>query len=210
MEVEQFVRSIPVITRTIIAASIVLSAAVTYEMVTPLNLIYSPTLVFQEKQYWRLLTSLLYFDKLSINCLFHLHFLYMVSRQLEEHYYLRDSIRYIWTLLRGAALVLLLASYLHIPFPSGPMVMVILYLWSRRYPDERMALYFAFVVGAPYLPLIMLFLSYNMSGGDIQYLQGELGAVVIGHCLWYVSDVLPKIIGFDPTALPTFVTAVFR
>lgn len=209
MDVEQFLFSIPTVTRAILALSLALSIAVTYEVVTPLNLIFSPTLVFQEKQYWRLVTSLLFFDKLSVHCFFHLHFLYMLSRRLEEHYYLGNAAKYLWTLLKAAVGLLFLSSYLHIPFPSGPMVMTILYLWSRRYPDEQMAIYFVFTVGAPYLPLVMLFLSHTMSGDSIQHMYGDLGGIAIGHVIWYCSDVLPKIIGFDPLALPSFVSAMF-
>jgi Derlin-2/3 len=209
MDAEQFYFGMPVVTRTILTLSLVLSVAVTYEVVTPLNLIFSPTLIFQEKQYWRILTSLLFFDRLSVNCLFHLHFFYMFSRRLEEHFFLGDSLKYLYTLGLGASGILLSSSFLHIPFPSGPLVMMVLYLWSRRYPDEQMSIYFIFTVSAPYLPLVMMFLTYTMSGNSIQNVYADLAGVAVGHVLWYCSDVLPKIIGFDPTALPGLVRAVF-
>lgn len=209
MDIEQWYFGIPLVTRVFLTLSVAVSIAVSYDVVTPLNLIYSPTLVFQEKQYWRLITSLVFFDKMSISCFFHLHFLYMFSRRLEEHFYLGNSLQYLYTLVRGAAALMALSSFVHMPFPSGPLVMMILYLWSRRYPDEQMSLYFVFTVNAPYLPLMMLAISYAMSGESIHHLYVDLAGMLVGHVLWYFSDVFPKIAGFDPMVLPKFIRGMF-
>lgn len=208
MDVEQWYFSIPIVTRVFLTLSLALSVAVTYDIVSPINLFYSHTLVWHEKQYWRLLTSLIYFDQLSVNAFFHLHFFYMFSQRLEEHHYLGNSFHYLYALVRGAAALFALSRFVDITFPSQPLVMMVLYMWSRRYPDERMMLYFMFQVTAPFLPLAMLALNYMM-GGSTSHLYVDMAGMLVGHVLWYFSDVFPKIAGFDPMAPPHFIRALF-
>ena len=208
MEVEQWFGNVPVVTRVFLTLACATAIAVTYEVVTPLDLYFSKDLTFRRGQWWRLLSSFLYFDQISINFFFHMHFLYMFSRRLEEHFYLRKWGEYLYFLARAAACLLLISTVAELPFLSWSMAELILYVWSRRYPDEHLSLYGLLVIPAPYLPFAMIVLAYSMGGAS--HVLVDCAGLLVGHTLWYFSDVFPRIAGFDPMKPPKALMAMLH
>ncbi len=206
MDIEQWYTSVPIVTRCYITLAFLLSLAVTYEFVTPLNLYLSFRLIFEKGEWWRFITAFAYFDRFGINLFFHLQFLYFCSRRLEEHFYLRRSAEYLCMLLVGAAAMCGLSIWVDMPFLSYSFTIMILYLWSRRYPEESLQIYWLFTVKAPAFPYVMLVISYLL-GSWYNALLDLLG-IAVGHTLWFILDVTPKFTGIEFRA-PAFIAGLF-
>jgi Derlin-2/3 len=208
MEIEHWFGSIPVVTRVYLTLCCAAAIAVTYDVVSPLDLYFSKDLTFRRGQWWRLLSCFCFFDQLSVNFFFHMHFIYMFSRKLEEHFYLGRWAEYLYFLVRAQAILLCVANIVDLPFLSACMGELILYVWSRRYPDEQLSLYGLVVIPAPYLPFAMMALTYSIGGAS--GLVVDCAGILVGHVLWYFSDVFPKIAGFDPMKPPKALMALLR
>lgn len=74
---EAWYKSIPVITRTYLTLAAITSAAVTFELLSPLNLYLNFFLAFKKMELWRLITNFVFLDKFGINFIFHVYFLYV-------------------------------------------------------------------------------------------------------------------------------------
>ena len=203
MEVEEWWNSIPIVTKTWLTLSFASAVAVTFELVSPLRLYLDMGLVFNRGQYWRLLTTFLFFDKLGIGFFFHAHFLYFYCRRLEEHFYLRRTGEFLFTLLLGAGALLAISPYFDLMFLSSPLVMVVLYLWARRFPMELLQIYGLVTVTSAYLPYFLTLLTYMMAGWEAAVM--DVVAIGIAHVLWYMADVFPQITGLHVMS-PSFFT----
>ena len=206
MEVEEWWNSIPIITKTWLTLAFATAVAVTFELVSPLRLYLDFNLAFNRGQWWRLLTTFIFFDKLGVGFFFHAHFLYFYCRRLEEHFYLRRTGDFLFSLLVAAGALMAIAPYFDMMFLSSPMVMVVLYLWARRFPMELLQIYGLVTVTSAYLPYFLTFLTYMMAGYDHALM--DVLAICIGHCIWYLADVLPQITGVHLMS-PSFFTNLF-
>lgn len=188
---EQWYLDIPVVTRTFLTLSTLTAVAVTFDLLSPLSLYLNFDLVLKEGQVWRLVTTFLFFDGLSVNFVFHAYFLYFYCRRLEEHHYHQASADFLFMILLGAAAMLSIAPFLALPFLSHSLVIMVLYVWSRRNPHEQLQLYGLFTVGASYLAYVLVALGIMMG----QHPLVDILGIVIGHIYYYLTDVLP--VAFD-------------
>lgn len=130
-------------------------------------------------QYWRLLTTFLYFGPLSLDLLFHVFFLQRYSRLLEDSSGPRSSpAHFTWLLLYATTSLILLSPLVSMPFLGSPLSSSLVYIWSRRDPDTRLSFLGLFVFTAPYLPWVLMgfsLLLHNTIPKD------EIMGVIVGH-----------------------------
>ena len=184
-EIEQAYFAVPVVTRVYLTLAILTAAAVTFEFLSPLSLYLNFNLVWQG-EVWRLLTTFVYFDTFSVHLFFHMHFLYFYCRRLEEHYYHRRTARFLYMLLFGASFMLVLAAQYGLPFLSHSLVIMVLYVWSRRNPDEHLSIYGLVTISVPYLAYLLIAIEVLLGSPALPDLCG----LAVGHCFWYVFSVL--------------------
>eukprot|EP00992_Anisonema_acinus_P016000 TRINITY_DN9978_c0_g1_i1.p1 TRINITY_DN9978_c0_g1~~TRINITY_DN9978_c0_g1_i1.p1 ORF type:complete len:210 (-),score=24.32 TRINITY_DN9978_c0_g1_i1:140-769(-) len=191
VEVENWYKSIPVVTRVYLTLACLTSGAVTFEFVTPLNLYLNYRLVYEKFQIWRLLTNFLFFDRITIYLFFHLHFLYSYCRRLEEHYYHRRTGDFLCMLLFGVISMLFIAGCVYdIVFLSHSLVVMVVYIWSR-----------------PYLAGVML--GFSLMFGGVPAAAVDMIGIVVGHVFWYLADIFPRITNIELLKTPSFVSALF-
>jgi hypothetical protein len=94
---------------------------------------------------------------------------------------------YVWTLALGCAVLLTAGWALGFAFLGGPLLMYIVYLWSRKFPDREASLWFFRMPGA-LLPWAMVGLNFILGGDPVPDLLG-IGAA---HVYYYIVEVLPK------------------
>ncbi|KAK4123755.1 DER1-domain-containing protein [Parathielavia appendiculata] len=181
----------PIVTRWWTTATILTSGLVQCKFVTPFQLFYSYRTVFHKSQYWRLLTTFLYFGPISIDLLFHVYFLQRYARLLEESSG-RSPAYFSWLLVYAMTSLLLLSPFVSIAFLGQPLSSTLLYIWSRRNPDTLMSFFGVLVFRAPYLPWVMMGLSFVMHG---TVPLDEIMGVVIGHIWYFFNDVYPPLHG---------------
>jgi Derlin-2/3 len=206
----------PLCTRWWTTATVLTSALVQCQIVTPFQLFYSFRAVFVKYQaslnlpalltndsltycqYWRLLTTFLYFGPLSLDLVFHVFFLTRYSRLLEESSG-RSPAQFSWLLLYATTCLICLSPLVSMPFLGHPLSSTLVYIWSRRNPDTRLSFLGLLVFTAPYLPWVLMGFSLVVHG---TVPKDEIMGVVIGHVWYFFSDVYPPLHGgsrpFDP------------
>lgn len=108
-------KEIPPISRLYLTGAFLSTAACAAEMVSPYQLYFNYDLVLKG-QFWRLITSYLYFGAFSVDFLFHMYFLARYSRLLEESDFRGRTANYILFLLFGIVGISIMASYLNVNF----------------------------------------------------------------------------------------------
>ncbi len=158
----------------------------------------SPTLLVTPRhtdppplQYWRLLTTFLYFGPISIDLLFNVYFLQRYARLLEESSG-RSPAHFSWLLVYAMTSLLLLSPFVSMPFLGHPLSSTLVYIWSRRNPDMLMSFLGLLVFRAPYLPWVLMGISFVMHG---TIPRDEFVGVAIGHVWYFFNDVYPPLHG---------------
>ena len=142
-------------------------------MATPIDLLT----IWRTVQYWRLLTTFLYFGPLSLDLLFHVFFLQRYSRLLEESSG-RSPAHFSWLLLYATSILLVLSPMLSIPFLGSALSSSLVYIWSRRNSDTRLSFLGLLVFTAPYLPWVLMAFSLVLHS---TVPKDEICGVIVGH-----------------------------
>ncbi|KAK2739198.1 hypothetical protein FQN57_006641 [Myotisia sp. PD_48] len=188
---EQWFYEMPPCTRWWTAATVLTSVLVQCHVLTPFQLFYSFRAVFVKSQYWRLITTFLYFGPLNLDLIFHVFFLQRYSRLLEES--AGHSAAYFSWLLLYATISLLVASpFLSLPFLGSSLSSSLVYIWGRRNPETRLSFLGLLVFTAPYLPFVLMAFSLVVHG---TIPKDEICGVVVGHIWYFFSDVYPSLYG---------------
>lgn len=130
-----------------------------------------------QTQYWRLVTTFLYFGPLSLDLLFHVFFLQRYSRLLEESSG-RSPATFSWLLLFASTILLTAAPFLSMLFCGSALSSSLVYIWSRRNPETRLSFLGVLVFTAPYLPWVLMAFSLVLHG---TVPKDEIMGVVVGH-----------------------------
>ncbi len=209
---EQWFYEMPVCTRWWTAATVATSLLVQCHIITPFQLFYSfravfiknqvsrslkissplpplvspnaLSLIFALQQYWRLLTTFIYFGPLSLDLLFHVFFLQRYSRLLEESSG-NSPAHFSWLLLYAVSILLCLSPLLSIPFLGSALSSSLVYIWSRRNPETRLSFLGLLVFTAPYLPWVLMAFSLVLHG---HVPKDEICGVIVGHGTFRVTS----------------------
>ncbi|KAJ3076248.1 hypothetical protein HDU98_004861 [Podochytrium sp. JEL0797] len=191
---EEWFYELPIITRTYITLVFAETIACQLDFVNPYQLHFSYDLIFVGHQYWRLLTSFLYFGGLSIDFLFHMFFLVRYSRSLEDGYFRGRTVDFAWMLMLSMAAIVTITPIFSpkansIPFLSSPLNFVLIYLWSRTNPTVMMHFFGLFVISAAYLPWVFLGFSLIVHG---VWPTADLVGLMVGHTYFFLDDIWPR------------------
>lgn len=184
---------IPVVTRmwTIgIAASAVLEQC---NVVTKMDLMFNYKKVVFGGEYWRLITTFIYFGPLSLDLIFYAFFVTRYSRELEENFYRNRTRDYVWILIVTAMPLLMISPYFNrngIQFLGPHLSNCLIYLWARRNPTVQLSFLGLFTFTAPYLPWVLGIFSVMVNGSDYKV---QLLSIGIGHCVFFFEDVYPRL-----------------
>eukprot|EP01088_Endostelium_zonatum_P004230 TRINITY_DN15437_c0_g1_i1.p1 TRINITY_DN15437_c0_g1~~TRINITY_DN15437_c0_g1_i1.p1 ORF type:complete len:258 (-),score=24.04 TRINITY_DN15437_c0_g1_i1:60-788(-) len=214
VNLEEWYKSIPVITRTYMTLCLLTTMAAQLEFVTPFVLYLNFNTIFQNYQLWRLLTTFVFFDYFNLNFLFHMFFTIEHSRKLEANSFRGRTGDYffMWLFLS----VLLLSSQLFIhyfpilsfmkaPFLAPCLAFSVVYVWSRRSRDSRISFLGLFTFTAPYLPWVILVFGILLGQPLLQDLLG----LAAGHIYYFLEDVYPTITNRRILKTPQIIKSFF-
>jgi Derlin-2/3 len=88
--------------------------------------------------------------------------------------------------------LLLLSPFVSMPFLGHPLSSTLVYIWSRRNPDALMSFLGLLVFRAPYLPWVLMGVSFVLHG---TVPRDEFMGIVIGHVWYFFNDVYPPLHG---------------
>jgi Derlin-2/3 len=168
----------------------------------PFLALYYP-FVFKKFQIWRLFTSFFFLGKFSINFGIRLLMIARYGVQLEKGAFEKRTADFLWMMIFGAISLLALSAipFLDIYFLGVPMVSMLLYVWSREYPNSQISMYGLVQLRSFYLPWAMLGLDV-IFGSEI--LPGLLG-ILVGHTYYFLSVLHPLATGKNYLKTPMWV-----
>ncbi|KAM6494338.1 Der1-like protein [Amanita muscaria] len=207
--IEAWIVQIPPITRGWLVLSVLTSLAVQCQLVTPLQLYFSPKSAFMNAQPWRAVTNFFYFGTISLDFVFHLFFFMRYSRMLEESSFAGRKADYFWLLLLSSIMLLALSPLFNLPFLSAPLAFVPIYLWSRRNPSTPISLFGLITITAPYLPIALVIFAWVLNG-TWKAAAGDLVGCAVGHIGWFLRDVWTREMAGGPTVFSEAPVALRR
>jgi Derlin-2/3 len=183
---------VPIVTR--VWTSGIVAAAVLEQcgMVSKLQLMYNYRKVFEGQEYWRLISTFIYFGPLNLNLLFYAFFVSRYSRMLEESFYRHRTGQYVWLLFLAMTSLLTMATFMsNLPFLGPYLSSSVIYVWARRNPDIRLSFLGLFVFSAPYLPWVLA--TFSIVVNKSSNLKGQLAGIFVGHLIFFFEDIYPTI-----------------
>ena len=185
---EQWFFEMPPCTRYWTTATVLSSILIQCKVVTPYQLFYTFRAVYYKSQYWRLLTTFIYFGPPSLDLVFHVFFMQRYSRLLEQGAGATPAV-FSWLLLYATTSLLALSSLTSsVPFLGSSLSSTLIYIWSRRNPDTRLSFLGLLVFTAPYLPWVLMAFNLLMHG---TVPKDEILGVIVGHVYYFFADVWP-------------------
>ncbi|KAF2203727.1 derlin-1.1 [Delitschia confertaspora ATCC 74209] len=186
---EQWFFEMPVCTRWWMTVAVSVSVLVQCRILSPFQLFYTLRTVFGRSQYWRLITTFLYFGPLNLNLLYHIFFVQRYSRLLEESSG-RSPAHFSWLLTFASTLLLCIAPLLSMDFLSTALSSTLTYIWSRKNPDALLSFLGLIAFRAPYLPWVLLVFNLVMHE---TVPKDEICGIVVGHIWYFFNDVYPPL-----------------
>ncbi|KAM0822327.1 hypothetical protein ACQ4PT_071566 [Festuca glaucescens] len=123
--------------------------------------------------------------------------------QLEKGTFEKRTADFLWMMIFGAISLLVLSAipFLQTYFLGVPMVSMLLYVWSREYPNSQISMYGLVQLRSFYLPWAMLGLDVIFGS---QILPGLLG-ILVGHLYYFFSVLYPLASGKNYLKTPMWV-----
>jgi len=205
MDPQEWFDNVPPITKFLLLGSIGITFAANLDLCSPYSLILTFDGVFHSFQIWRLATAFLFNGKLGFPFLLNMIFLYRQSRQLEEDVYRGRASDYLFMILFGSTLLLLVGFLWPFPILGQALQLMLTYYWSRMYPNLQMN-FFGITFRSIYLSWFIVGLNFIM-GGSIPILM-VLG-ILVGHVYFFFEHVLPNIWHRRILKTPWFLYSLF-
>ncbi|CAB4288348.1 unnamed protein product [Prunus armeniaca] len=163
-------------------------------------------LVFSHFQVWRLITNFFFLGNFSINFGIRLLMIARYGVQLEKGPFERRTADFLWMMIFGA-LTLLVLSAIPIfwsPFLGISLVFMLVYVWSREFPNANVNIYGLVALKAFYLPWAMLALDV-IFGSPI---MPDLLGIIAGHLYYFLTVLHPLAGGKNILQTPRWVHKV--
>ncbi|XP_008234433.1 PREDICTED: derlin-1.1-like [Prunus mume] len=188
----EYYRSLPPVSKTYGVACFMTAAALYLQLYNPWNIALDYGLVIKRFQVWRLITSFFFLGPFSFPFAFRLIIIARYGVGLERGPFDKRTADYVWMLVFGAISLLVMAvvPYLLSPFMGPSVVFMIVYVWSREFPNARINIYGLVSLKGFYLPWALLGL--DLIFGDP--LKPDILGMVAGH-LYYFLTVLHPLAG---------------
>ncbi|KAL8489699.1 hypothetical protein ACS0TY_025552 [Phlomoides rotata] len=185
----EFYNSLPPITKAYGTACLLVTVAVQIGLLHPGLIAYLSIFDFQV---WRLITNFFFLGKFSINFGIRLLMIARYGVQLENGPFQRRTADFLWMILFGALSLLVISAipYFWSPFLGVSLVFMLLYVWSREFPNANINLYGLVTLKAFYLPWAMLCLDVIFGSPIVPDFLG----IIAGH-LYYFLTVLHPLAG---------------
>ena len=191
------------ITRTILFSAVALMILAQMKIVDPIDLFYDFDLIKENKQYYRFLTSILYFGSLDINTIMRIYGFVNFASLVESALFCGKPANYMMFLLFTATLSFISAAFTNEIFFGSTLASVCFYYFSKHFSKQSIQLLgFPIAVPASVVPYIYVVLAY-VRGGARAMIPDVLG-IVIGHLYYYIHDVLAIRFGTSYLEAPQF------
>lgn len=184
--------SLPPVSKTFGVACFMTTAAYYMNLYDAESIALFYGLVFKRLQVWRLITNFFFLGPFSFPFAVRLIMIAKYGVSLERGPFDKRTADFVWMLIFGALSLLVMAAvpYLWSPFMGISLVFMIVYVWSREFPNARINIYGLVSLKGFYLPWAMLALDLIFGNP----LKPDILGMVAGH-LYYFLTVLHPLAG---------------
>jgi Derlin-2/3 len=204
------IMAIPPVTRLLLFATILSGALYTFGVVDAVHFLFIPSKIINEFQIYRLVLPVIFAGKFEFSFAMHLYILYQNCKSYETSPFNTGaggtSADFLWMVMIGTALLWPIAYYFQIFVLSQPMVYMIMYVWSRRFPDEQRNMFGVFSLKVAYIPWFYVAIHVLMGNSITPILIG----IAVGHIYYYIIEVLPRTSNVDLVKTPIFCSKIIN
>lgn len=145
--------------------------------------------VFKNFQIWRLFTCFFFLGGFSINFGIRLLMIARYGVQLENGPFDKRTADFLWMMIFGALTLLVLSAFppFSSPYLGISLVFMLVYVWSREFPNAQINLYGLVTLKAFYLPWAMLALDVIFGSP----LMADLMGIIAGHLYYFLTVLHP-------------------
>ncbi|CAI0628550.1 unnamed protein product, partial [Linum tenue] len=204
----RYYHSLPPITKAYGTVCLAVTTVCSLKLLHPayIALIYED--VFYRFQVWRLFTSFFFLGNFSINFGIRLLMIARYGVQLEQATFDRRTADFLWMMIFGGLTLLGLSAipFLWNPFLGISLVFMLLYVWSREFPNAQINIYGLLNIKAFYLPWTMLALDVIFGSPILPDLLG----IIAGHFYYFLTVLHPLSTGKTYLKTPRWVQKLVR
>jgi len=188
-DLQEWWSSVPPATKLVFGTSLALTLGANLGFVDMRLLFLHWPWVYNKFEVWRVFTTFFFYGKLSFGFLINMSFLYRFSRALEQNQFADRQADYVFFLLFGAVLLLLvsLVAPFNLPVLGPAFMCYIIYLWARKNHDQVMNFMFGLQFKALYLPFVLCAFKVLMGGMPYDY----FAAIACSHLYFFLNDLYP-------------------
>ncbi|MBA0594203.1 hypothetical protein Gorai_011118, partial [Gossypium raimondii] len=199
----RFYKSLPPITKAYGTICLMTTVASHLGLYRLENIALIHELVFSEFQVWRLLTNFFFLGNFSMNFGIRLLMIARYGVQLEQGPFQRRTADFLWMMIFGAIslLALSIVPILRGAFLGISLVFMLLYIWSREFPNAQVNIYGLVALKAFYLPWAMLALDVIFGSPLVPDLMG----IIAGHLYYFLTVLHPLAGGRNIISTPRLV-----
>lgn len=182
--------NLPPFTSVWIAGALCLTMLEHLGFVSEHQLFFSTYYVFRKHQYWRIVTSFMYFGKIGLIFAIRILELIRFASDLEAHTFgPTRRAQYAWFLLCSSLSLLFVGSLLSIRFMSYPLSWILTYIWSRKSRHMRVSFLGVVTITAPYYPFVELL--FTLVQSNLEFKDIAVG-LLLGHLYYFLEELWPR------------------
>jgi len=168
-----------------IAGSVCLTLLEHLGFVSEHQLFFSTYYIFKRHQYWRFITTFMYFGRFGLMFALRMLDLVRFAYPLEAQTFgpTRQA-QFAWLLLCASIVLLLLSPVLSIHYLSVPLSWTMVYIWSRKNRHIRVSFFGLVVMNAPYMPYFELLFTLLQKSQEVK-------DIVLGLSLGHLCTLMP-------------------
>jgi Derlin-2/3 len=183
------------VTRVWLTAAVLVMLGAKFGFVYPSSIGFVPELVLRRFEVWRLVTTFFFIGMPSFNTLFRLYNLYRFGNQLESSPFAGglgahegNVADYAFQLGFVSVFALLLGAALGSAFLGPSLLASVIYLWSKRFPTQRVGILF-FQMDGLWFPWAMVAISLALGDDPTPELMG----IAAAHVFYFLREEVPKL-----------------
>ncbi|XAR67070.1 hypothetical protein NMG60_11013499 [Bertholletia excelsa] len=159
--------------------------------------------VFSQFEIWRLITNFFFLGNFSINFGIRLLMIARYGVQLESGPFQGRTADFLWMMIFGSLTLLVLSAipWFRSPFLGVSLVFMLLYVWSREFPNANINIYGLVTLKAFYFPWAMLALDVIFGSP----LMPDLLGIIAGHLYYFLTVLHPMATGKTILRTPLWV-----
>ncbi|XP_052187016.1 derlin-1-like [Diospyros lotus] len=185
----QYYRDLPPVAKTFGVLCLMSTSAYHLGLYNPRTIALFYGDVLKRLQVWRLITNFFFLGQFSLPFAYEILLIAYYGVRLERGPFDKRTADYVWMFIFAAISLLVMGAVpmLWSPFMGNSLVFVIVYVWSREFPNERINVHGLFELKGFYLPYYVIAVDLIIGNP----LKPDLLGMAAGHLYYFLTVLYP-------------------